>query len=857
MPLPNSENFVFTRTTSTKISSPPKLHHHLAQIISLPATKPLQIMATILLSQFEHPENVPLLTKADLAAGVADDVYDDLFTDDHAEQIAAELEQSFLTQFDDLISQQTQFDYTALGEKLELTPSETALLDTIQHNGIISSSVLEKLWVIREGLREVETLVGLGEFDSSLTSIEQVRHRLQTFETESGWVRGEPRPRLIKALYRHIDDETDRIKQTILTAWGHAIHYEKGDKETTLSIGTNIEIDGNIIDFSTLLEAVLRLDTELRNTPPNKRIIAGEPRVESFVEFVNDDLLMPILELKAELVESTPETGLVLRRLTNSTLAPGPQTFFTVIDQLTLLVKYLSTHLQQIDELYSLILKRISTRLVSTLCNSTLQSVLPDDESELEEFKKGFAGLEILESTLAGAGWKDPRELSQWIANFPSEWITHRKVIYMDKIRNYLLEQSTEHVRLHRVPYPQFGTDDNDFNPSAKNTTSKQEVPVAEAEKEADNWDNEWNEDEDGWNLDDEEDIGLSDKDPELEQQTEDWGWGEEDEEKPVTGPSNVVPNKKVETPPKTKTAIDDLVERERQNAMLCTTTEFPRIISDIVKDFVNEYKAQVPTSSSNTASLAKHVSDLLGLFRALSSLGYKSIPSKFIIHNDLTLLIDFLDNEVLEFSTKFFDTERTKLVTSCNQSLTAELIKWQERLDEILQKSNGFRDCSPEANLFVCQAAIERSINLFNELSDELTEFTSFPQRVKAIGTLFEYLCTTLIQDIEDLDSISEEESLELAKLLKVIEQLENLFADPTNPSGSARDLALYYTPSLIKCQYLAEILQSRLAEILHLYKNYSLVDFTVQELVKLITALFAPSEHRRKAIDDIYSFA
>ena len=195
--------------------------------------------------------------------------------------------------------------------------------------------------------------------------------------------------------------------------------------------------------------------------------------------------------------------------------------------------------------------------------------------------------------------------------------------------------------------------------------------------------------------------------------------------------------------------------------------------------------------------------------------------------------------------------------MTSCNQSLTAELIKWQERLDEILQKSNGFRDCSPEANLFVCQAAIERSINLFNELSDELTEFTSFPQRVKAIGTLFEYLCTTLIQDIEDLDSISEEESLELAKLLKVIEQLENLFADPTNPSGSARDLALYYTPSLIKCQYLAEILQSRLAEILHLYKNYSLVDFTVQELVKLITALFAPSEHRRKAIDDIYSFA
>ncbi|KAF5099597.1 hypothetical protein D0Z00_001607 [Geotrichum galactomycetum] len=815
-------------------------------------------MATILLAQFELPENVPLLTKADLAAGAADDVYDDLFTDDHAEQIAAELEQSLLTQFDGLISQQTQFDYVSLGEKLELAPSEAALLDTIQHNGIISSSVLEKLWVIREGLREVETLVGLGEFDSSLTSIEQVRHRLETFEAESGWVRGEPRPRLIKALHRHIDDETDRIKQTILTAWGHAIRYEKGDKESTLSIGTNIEIDGNIIDFGTLLEAVLRLDTELRSVPPNKRIIAGEPRVESFVEFVNDDLLVPILELKAELVESTPETGLVLRQLTSGTLSPGPQAFFTVIDQLTMLVNYLSTHLQQIDELYSLILKRISTRLVSTLCNSTLRNVLPNDESELEEFKKGFAGLEILESTLESSGWKEPRELSQWVANFPSEWITHRKVIYMDKIRSYLLEQSTEHVKLHRVPFPQFGADDNDFNPSAKKVASKQEAPVAEAEQETDNWDNEWNEDDDGWNLNDDADIVLSDKEPELDQQTEeDWGWGEEDEEKPGPGPSKLVSSKTVEAPSKTKTTIDDLVERERQNAMLCTTTEFPRIISDIIKDFVNEYKAQVPTSSSNTAALAKHVSDLLGLFRALSSLGYKSIPSKFIIHNDLTLLIDFLDNEVLEFSTKFFDIERTKLVTGCNQSLTAELIKWQERLDEILQKSNGFRDCSSEANLFVCQATIERSINLFHELSDELTEFTSFPQRVKSVGTLFEYLCTTLIQNIEDLDSISEEESLELAKLLKVIEQLEDLFADPTNPSGSARDLALYYTPSLIKCQYLAEILQSRLAEILHLYKNYSLVDFTVQELVKLINALFAPSEHRRKAIDDIYSFA
>lgn len=812
-------------------------------------------MATQLLTQFEHPENVPLFTKVDLAADATDNVYDELFNDDNAEQIAAELEQSFLSQFDELISHQTQFNYTGLGEKLELAPAETALLDTIQQNGIISSSVLEKLWVIREGLREVKTLEGLGEFDSSLTSIEQVRSRLETFEANGGWVRGEPRPRLLKALYRHIDDQTSRIKQTIYAAWNHAICFKKNEKDVSLSIGINVEIDGNLLDFDTLLEAVLRLDAELREIPPSKRIIAGEPQVESFVEFVNDALLMPILELKAEFVEVTPETGLVLRQFANGTLSPGPTGFFTVIDQVTLLVKYLQTYLQQFDKLYNLILKRISTRLVSTLCNSTLGKVLPDKESELEEFKKGFVGLEILESTLATSGWKEPKELSQWIANFPSEWITHRKVIYMDKIRSYLLEQSAEHVKLSRVPYTQFGADNNEIKSLTELATSKNKTVATEDQLETENWDDEWNEEDDGWNLNDDTEIQLSDKEPELENQTEeDWGWGEEEEEK--SGSSNVVSQKKPGTSTKTKSAIDDLVERERENAMLCTTTEFPRVISNFVKEFVNEYKLNTPKFTTNNASLAKHVSDLLGLFRALSSLGYKSVPSKFVIHNDLVLLIEFLDTEVPDFSTKSFDSERTKLVMSGNHSLTVELINWQERLDKILHKANGFRDCSSEANLFTCQATVERSINLFHELSNELTNFTSFPQRVKAVGTLFEYLCATLIQDIEDLDSISEEESLELAKLLRVVEQLEDLFMDPTNPSGSTHDLALYYTPSLIKCQYLAEILQSRLAEILQLYKNYSLVDFTVQELVKLINALFAPSEHRRKAIEQIYSF-
>lgn len=70
----------------------------------------------------------------------------------------------------------------------------------------------------------------------------------------------------------------------------------------------------------------------------------------------------------------------------------------------------------------------------------------------------------------------------------------------------------------------------------------------------------------------------------------------------------------------------------------------------------------------------------------------------------------------------------------------------------------------------------------------------------------------------------------------------------------AEAVPMTAIYVPNWFKFQYLVNILESSLADIKYLWVEGELrLEFSADEVVDLIKALFAESDHRRKAIAEI----
>ena len=60
-------------------------------------------------------------------------------------------------------------------------------------------------------------------------------------------------------------------------------------------------------------------------------------------------------------------------------------------------------------------------------------------------------------------------------------------------------------------------------------------------------------------------------------------------------------------------------------------------------------------------------------------------------------------------------------------------------------------------------------------------------------------------------------------------------------------------YVPSWLKFSYLSEVLEASMADITYLFEEGALVDFEIDELVKLVTALFSDTPLRADTIQKL----
>jgi centromere/kinetochore protein ZW10 len=108
-------------------------------------------------------------------------------------------------------------------------------------------------------------------------------------------------------------------------------------------------------------------------------------------------------------------------------------------------------------------------------------------------------------------------------------------------------------------------------------------------------------------------------------------------------------------------------------------------------------------------------------------------------------------------------------------------------------------------------------------------------------------------VNDVEDMSDIAEDESRKLHSYCVSLSSLAQHF-QTTDDNGDVRDMVSIYTPIWFKFQYLSEILDSSLADIKYFWTDGELkLEMEGEEVVGLIEALFAPSDHRRRAIAEI----
>ena len=207
-------------------------------------------------------------------------------------------------------------------------------------------------------------------------------------------------------------------------------------------------------------------------------------------------------------------------------------------------------------------------------------------------------------------------------------------------------------------------------------------------------------------------------------------------------------------------------------------------------------------------------------------------------------------------------DIDVTALEMFGKRAYGKEMESQRTILGDLLDGAQGLTNSTEHPMAQECDIAISSTVDRLRGLYQQWKPILSHSALLQSIGSLLSTVVSKIILDIEDMSDISEPESQRLAAFCGRIAALEDLFLpqsvdrNTVDEAGvdASMPLTAVYTPNWLKFQYLAQILESSLVDIKYLWAEGNLsMDFGAEEVVDLIEALFADSEHRRRAIGEI----
>jgi len=505
---------------------------------------------------------------------------------------------------------------------------------------------------------------------------------------------------------------------------------------------------------------------------------------------------------------------------------------------------------------------------------------MPDFEHTLDHVARFAQRLDTL-------GWSGTSPFKAWVDSAPRTWLSRRRETALGSVRHLLsvrlsVRKTVERVETQLVSKSDvmIGGDDGgeawddqwdgDDAASVKLTASKEEASASVEEDD----------DASAWTMDDDQsgetDVmrERSDKDPfSNDEDVEAWGWDEEDPNNKVASPKKST----VQAPKSTTNGSSAENGRELTLRETYTVTAVPEAVLGIVSQVVSDAETLADPSFSATpiapAASALHnlPTFVLAMYRATAPTSYAKLDvGNMLLYNDSSRLADELRHFVVGQIAKDvssdlpitsrpssrirLDNDIKALDTFARRAYGSEMESQRTVLRDLLDGAQGFSNCTASPYSGECDSAVEMTVDRLREVYRQWRPVLSHSALLQSIGSLLGSVTAKMILDIEDLADIGEEESKQLRSYCDRVSTLRDLFTQ-TDPNGAdPSDMTGIYCRNWFKFQYLAEILESSLADIKYLWTEGELsLEFEADEITELIQALFADSDYRRRAVADI----
>jgi len=558
-------------------------------------------------------------------------------------------------------------------------------------------------------------------------------------------------------------------------------------------------------------------------------------------------------------------------------------------------VKKLITFLQDRlpEEATSLLLERLLPNLLVQLVNEQLDPSVPVAVDELVAYGPSMQHIQDLANFIAELDIEVPSEgdLSEWIERLPQNWLSRRREEALNLLRSTCYSAVARTKTAERVETQMVSSDDvmvageqqdeewnEDWGEEEEDAKPTQAAPETQEDGEdAEGW---------GWGDGEGDEANKGDaKDNKKEAEDEDaegWGWGGDEDaadEGVKDAAAEASSSAQTKSPSKAPAKSDrprkpkEVTQQEITLRESFRITAIPDTLLDLINAVLTDASAisqpdfPIPDIRAAAAALSPIPTLLLALYRATARSFYATSPvADILIYNDSTELATRLEHLLQDLPSEHvlarrlpraIESEVKSLHSFSRLAYGREMDSQRTILSDLLSSTSGFESCTNPLNAREYTSAIEDVVARIRDVAQLWKDVLCESARNQSLGTLLSHVTRKLISDILELASepagISEPESKQLKSYLDAVARLSDLFS-VTSPDGEERSLVHVYTAAWLRFVYLGEMLEASLADIKYLWVEGELsLEFEAEEVVELIQALFAESEHRRGAIREI----
>ncbi|KAI5292738.1 hypothetical protein KEM52_006106 [Ascosphaera acerosa] len=519
------------------------------------------------------------------------------------------------------------------------------------------------------------------------------------------------------------------------------------------------------------------------------------------------------------------------------------------------------------EEIATPVISPLTTLLSKELIPQALRTAMPTEVSAFRAFQRELERIRTSVLTnLRGLGCTTCDAVEDWSNDVPRLWLQERRALAVDETRNILWRAVKE-------------------KPRTVDFVETRAVPAVQtagmsADEAVDQWAENWGDDGLGREVgrDEDRDAGsttaVSEKNTTTasdggidEPDDSAWGWDDDNLVQDATT---------TDAPPEAAAGSTPQADGTQPTSTLALTERYSisqvpdRLLALIVKQI--DDSRQLASKELTDLRIAQCSSDLLSLpsaivtmFRAIGTAVYsRTMPSgSMYLHNDCVYLAGRLREASKERRLPQLTTDADEVEQFGKECYSAEMRSRRLVLSDLVDGAKGFGGCAQQPKKEDCEIAIASICEHIRAAHAEWRPVLWETALMQAVAGLLSTVVERIIVDIEDLSDISANDSACLVELFGQISRLEQLFfpedkapaarADP-DTAATVTPRTAVFVPKWLKFQYLVNILDSSLADIKYLWMEGELsLEFGVDEVVDLLEALFADSEHRRRAITEI----